>query len=66
MAHYPRMTAAHFTFIARLLKANADTILDSGVLQNDLPATLAETWADELEETNPNFDRAKFLTACRL
>jgi hypothetical protein len=30
----------------------------------DTRADIANAFADELEETNPRFDRARFLTAC--
>lgn len=30
----------------------------------DTRADIANAFADELENTNPRFDRAKFLTAC--
>lgn len=52
------MSRKHFELIARVLRN-----LDGTVPHADRKAT-AEAFADELRATNPNFDRARFLTAC--
>lgn len=52
------MTRKDFQLIADVLK-NADEVADQQSIE-----AMAEMFADELATTNPNFDRARFLTAC--
>lgn len=52
----PAMQHRHFAFIAR-------TIADMPESVNRL--TVARKFATELAASNPNFDRARFLAACR-
>lgn len=66
------MTHQHFQLIADVL---ADAIYDADTLAVEYPASigwehhrhelrdLAHEFADRLEETNPNLDRDRFLTA---
>ena len=42
----------------------ADTIATAWHASADSKADLAYKFADVLEEDNPRFDRARFLTAC--
>lgn len=53
------MTRKDFELIAKVLKGSENRIIDDLALEG-----LAETFADYLTDTNPNFDRARFLTAC--
>jgi len=53
-----QMTRKDFQLIADVLK-NADEVADQQSIE-----AMAEMFADELATTNPNFDRARFLTAC--
>ncbi len=48
----------HFATIATILRAMP---LDRRMS----PAQVAEHFADELRATNPKFDRARFLAACK-
>ena len=51
------------TFEHRHFKAIA-AILNDTQLPKDWWNQTVETFADALEETNPKFDRARFLSAC--
>lgn len=53
------MTRKDFELIAKVLKQSENEIIDDLALEG-----LAETFADYLIETNPAFDRARFLKAC--
>ena len=52
------MTRKDFQLIADVLR-NADEIIDEQAME-----ALASMFTARLCETNPNFDRARFLTAC--
>jgi len=52
------MTRKDFVLIARTIR-NSSEIIDETALE-----ALAENFAEELAETNPNFDRDRFLSAC--
>lgn len=52
------MTRKDFQLIADVLR-NADEIIDADAME-----ALASMFTARLVETNPNFDRARFLTAC--
>ena len=52
------MTRKDFVLIARTIR-NSSEIIDETALE-----ALAENFAEELAETNPNFDRDRFLKAC--
>ena len=63
-AKYPAtLQHRHFAVIAGIL-ASLDR--DSHGLSAGQHRDICETFADELAGTNPNFDRARFLTACGL
>ena len=53
------MTRQHFQFIADVLKAQ----LEFAEIRPYVLA-LAEEFADRVEDTNPNFDRDRFIKAC--
>ena len=53
-----RMTRKDFEAIAKIIK-DADK---AGNIR--YPGTLAYTFADYLETTNPRFDRDRFIAAC--
>lgn len=52
------MTSQHFQFIAEVLADANDTLTPAA------RSILAREFARRLAETNPNFDRARFLEAC--
>lgn len=52
------MTRKDFELIAQTLRY-ADEIVDETAME-----ALADVFANALSNTNPNFDRARFLTAC--
>lgn len=52
------MTRKDFQLIADVLR-NADEIIDADAME-----ALASMFTARLTETNPAFDRARFLTAC--
>lgn len=54
------MTRKDYELIARVLR-NADEMIDEMALE-----ALAENFADELAETNPRFDRARFISAATM
>jgi hypothetical protein len=54
----PRMAAAHYRYVAAVLRAATDAERDPFGA-----ALLAEEFADALEATNDRFDREAFLTA---
>jgi hypothetical protein len=56
------LTRRHFEFIAAILAKTAP-IRTKGVAFNQWAGSLV-TWADHLEQTNENFNRARFLKAC--
>jgi hypothetical protein len=62
MRNAPRMTRAHFAFIAETI-ANMPTF--SASLRANQRAT-ANAFASVLAETNPLFNRDKFLATCNL
>lgn len=49
----------HFAFIARVVADSWTIFADTEQLE-----TFAGKLADSLADTNPNFDRARFLAAC--
>ena len=51
------MQHRHFTTIAKILD-------DARFLDGPTRTTICEHFADELECTNPKFDRERFLAAC--
>lgn len=54
----PEMQRRHFEFIA-------STIRELGVVMSTIPREfVAKSFATRLEDTNPAFDRERFLTAC--
>lgn len=53
-----QMTRKDFQLIADVLR-NADEIIDADAME-----ALASMFTARLTETNPAFDRARFLTAC--
>lgn len=52
------MTRKDFELIARVIK-NSDEVADDMTRE-----ALADMFADKLADTNPAFDRARFITAC--
>ena len=61
------MTKQQFEFIAEIVSGLVDLGYcgdQKGIHEADL-RTAACRFADELEETNPNFNRERFLEACR-
>jgi hypothetical protein len=77
MVHNRDMTRKHFIAIAAIIKARFDEVdsqapgaadLDAGHDAGYLNALTetAENMADYFASENPNFDRARFLTACGL
>ena len=52
----PSLQHRHFAFIAQ-------TIRDMPERVNRIP--VARAFADKLAQTNPHFDRSRFLAACR-
>ena len=65
-ASIPEMQHRHFAFIAGIIRG---MISDDGCMnsrQSDLfRQDLAETFAAKLTLTNPAFDKARFIRACR-
>jgi len=59
------MTKKDFELIAKVIKDLAQDQKERGAFANnpDLE-TVANWFALELEETNPRFDRARFVDAC--
>jgi len=61
------MTRKHFILIANTINASrpSEHDCDAGLLNHQID-TVAKNMADEFEyaHVNPNFDRARFLTAC--
>lgn len=55
------MTRQDFQLIADVLKSFVDKC---GSVHDWPTYDIAEKFADRLELTNPNFDRARFLKAC--
>lgn len=55
-AKAPTMQHRHFAFIAKMVSELPDSV-------NRL--TVARNFAFHLHNTNPNFDRDRFLAACR-
>ena len=64
------MQRRHFEFIAEALRETKINSIDAGD-QIDWGSiwvfrkALTQTFADALAKTNPNFDRERFLAACR-
>lgn len=54
------MTRKDYELIARVLR-NSDEMIDEMALE-----ALAENFADELADTNPRFDRARFISAATM
>ena len=54
------MTRKDYELIARVLR-NSDEMIDEMALE-----ALAENFADELADTNPGFDRARFISAATM
>lgn len=61
----PKMTRAHFQLIADLIREVPSFIFyDNDSVKSHVPrAQLADWFAQGLQGTNPNFDRARFLAA---
>jgi len=57
------MTRKDFQLIADVLKPWITRDGTPGV-EDALCASIARDFADKLASTNPNFDRARFLSAC--
>jgi len=55
------MTRKHFQMIADIL---SNFNVDNLVNQSEVTAMIAETYARELKQHNPRFDKERFLTAC--
>jgi len=53
------MTRKHFEAIAKVLRDNRSSTNDADWYN------LVSAMADACAETNPNFDRSRFITACR-
>lgn len=53
------MTRKDFQLIAEVV------ILTSEIFDDQTADTIAELFADRLAGTNPNFDRERFLKACK-
>lgn len=60
MKNPPKMTKAHFEFIAEMLRTHIQVWPGKSILIE----RLAVDFAAELERTNPAFDRERFLKAC--
>lgn len=62
------MTRKHFTLIAEEIAAEADELRDLPYGRNKLRPlnSMARRLADRFERENPNFDRVRFLDACRV
>ena len=58
------MTKKHFIAIAKVFNANKPKPETSLTMMNELWANLREGMANVLADTNPAFDRARFLAAC--
>lgn len=58
MSNAPKMTKAHFEFIASIIKRTDDGATWTA-------EEIATHFADWLKETNPNFNRDTFLRACQ-
>lgn len=61
------MTHQHYRKIAEIIRGiTVDGEDVVGYLkERHLTASIAEQFADALASTNPNFDRARFLAACK-
>ena len=62
MPKIPTFSAGQFTYIARELHEARDTRLAYDLATVD---SLTLQFCNALQLTNPNFDRARFLTACK-
>lgn len=58
----PLFQHRHFAVIAAVI-ANLD---NSDVYPEPLRAEVAKAFADRLAATNPNFNRSRFIAACKL
>jgi hypothetical protein len=58
------MTRKHFIAVAALIKGLADTTADPAQATDIAVRDVADGLADLFAKDNPNFDRARFLTAC--
>jgi hypothetical protein len=59
------MTRKDFELIAKVMRDLEQFRKDRGAFAPDPDLkTVSEFFADELQNTNPLFDRARFLTAC--
>ena len=55
------MTRKDFQLIATVLKANSTSPMNRCVIKE-----LAEAFANELATTNPNFNKERFVEACKV
>ena len=66
----PEMTKQQFEKIAETIKDSSDEDLTFGGepagTRKRVYKIFCEKFADSLKTTNPNFDRGKFLKACKL
>ena len=60
----PSFQHRHFAEIARIIRT-MDKVSNQEHGFIDIREDVAETFADQLARTNPNFDRARFLAACK-
>lgn len=58
------MTKKHFIRLARLLREHADTTADPTQAVDIAVRDLIDGVADMCAETNPAFDRRRFIEAC--
>ena len=55
------MTRKDYVMIAEVINRNTGSLTESALIDF---ARMAEDLATELQNDNPRFDRARFLTAC--